>query len=257
MPRSIIQRRDRRHRGGAEFEVEHVEVARNPDGVHRLGNHDITELDMPSDQHLGGCPATILRDGGNCRMGQQRSPSQRGPRLGRDAQVCVHFAQFRLGQSRVKFDLVDRRDDARRIDEDHEVLGLEIADADRANPALITQAGECLEGVHELVERWLRPVDQIQVEIVGPEPVHTRVECPQRAVITVVWIRQFGHDVQLVARHVGIGERAPGLSLVTVGRRGVYMPITGAQRGSHRLFGVLRSDLEDSEADGGDRIAVV
>jgi hypothetical protein len=100
-------------------------------------------------------------------------------------------------------------------------------------------------------------MDQIQIEIVGAEPLNARVECPQRAVITLVWIRQFGHHVQLVARHVGIGERAPGLSLVTVGRRGVYMPITGAQRRSYRLLGVLRSNFEDTKADGGDRIAVV
>jgi hypothetical protein len=31
---------------GVEFEIEHVEVARNLCGVHRLGNHDITEINM-------------------------------------------------------------------------------------------------------------------------------------------------------------------------------------------------------------------
>src|SRR5690242_8951591 len=55
-PGAVVKRGDRRHFSGAEFEVEHVEVARNPCRVHRLGDDDITELNMPPNQHLGRCP---------------------------------------------------------------------------------------------------------------------------------------------------------------------------------------------------------
>ncbi len=50
--------------------------------------------------------------------------------------------------------------------------GLEIADSDGPDPALIAQVGERLKGVDELVERRLRPMDQVQVEIVEPKGVH-------------------------------------------------------------------------------------
>jgi hypothetical protein len=68
---------------------------------------------------------------------------------------------------------------------------------------------------------------------------------------------QFGHHVQLVAGHVGIGNRSPGLPFIAVGRRGVDMPVTGAQRRTCRPFGVCRRDLENSEPDGGYRLTVV
>jgi hypothetical protein len=35
------------------------------------------------------------------------------------------------------------------------------------------------------------------------------------------------------------------------------MPVTCTQCGTHRLLGVRRRDLEDSEPNGGDRITVV
>jgi hypothetical protein len=61
----------------------------------------------------------------------------------------------------MQLDLVDCRNDAGGIDENGEVLGLEIADSDGADPALVAQMGEGLEGVHKLVQRRLRPVDQV------------------------------------------------------------------------------------------------
>ncbi|MBO0883649.1 MAG: hypothetical protein J2P17_25605 [Mycobacterium sp.] len=38
-------------------------------GVHQLGDHDITEVDMPLNQHLGGRPAAAVADAdGGLRM---------------------------------------------------------------------------------------------------------------------------------------------------------------------------------------------
>src|SRR5205807_9446122 len=105
-------------------------------------------------------------------MRQQRSLAQGGPRLGCDAALGVHLAQFFLGETWMQFDLVDRRHDAYAIDENREVLGLEIADADGPDTALVAQVGEGLEGIDELIQRGLWPVDQIEVEILETEPVH-------------------------------------------------------------------------------------
>jgi hypothetical protein len=58
----------------------------------------------------------------------------------------VHLPQFCLGEPRMQLDLVDRRNDAGGIDENGEVLGLEIADSDGPDSALVAQIGESLEG---------------------------------------------------------------------------------------------------------------
>ena len=157
----------------------------------------------------------------------------------------------------MQFDLVDRRNDAGGVDENGQVLGLEIADSDGPDPALVAQSGESLEGLDIFVERRLRPVDQVEIEVVESKPAHARVECLQRAVVALVCIPQFGHQVELVTRHAGFGNRSPDLSFVTVGRRGVDMPVAGAQRSAYRQLGVCRGDLENSETDGRDQIAVV
>jgi hypothetical protein len=52
--------------------------------------------------------------------------------------------------------------------------------------------------------------------------------------------------------HVRIGDRPPALPLVAVGRSGADMPVSNAQRGTDRLLGLRRGDLQDSEPHGGD-----
>ena len=103
----------------------------------------------------------------------------------------------------------------------------------------------------------MRPVDQVQVQIIEPQPFHAGVECRQRAVVALVGVPQLGHQVEFVAGHAGLGDRAAGLPFVAVRRRGVDMAVTGAQRGAHRLLGVCGGDLENSEPDGGYPITVV
>jgi hypothetical protein len=44
------------------------------------------------------------------------------------------------------------------------------------------------------------------------------------ALVTLVGIREFGDQVELVARHVGIGNRASGLPFASVGHSGVDTP---------------------------------
>jgi hypothetical protein len=105
---------------------------------------------MPPNQHQGGCSARAFGDGGDFRVGEQRSLGQRCPSSGGDAALGVHLAQLPLRQPRMQLDLVDGRNDAGGIDEDREVLGLEVADSDGPDPTLIAQVRERLEGVDEL-----------------------------------------------------------------------------------------------------------
>src|SRR6516165_3945128 len=82
-PGAVVERRDGRDVVFAQLEVEHVEVTRNPLGVHRLGDHDVTDLQMPTNNHLRRCLAVGIGDAGDCRMIQEPAPTQRAPRLGR------------------------------------------------------------------------------------------------------------------------------------------------------------------------------
>ncbi len=143
--RSVLQRRDRCHVALAQLEVEHVEVAHNPLGGHRLGDDDITELDMPPNQYLrGGFPMSV-GDGGDRWVLQQRPLRQWAPRLGGDTQLSVHFAQLPLRQQRMQLDLVDGRNDAGGVDQDPQMFRLEVAHPDRRDPPLVVQVCERLE----------------------------------------------------------------------------------------------------------------
>jgi hypothetical protein len=162
----------------------------------------------------------------------------------------------------MQLDLVDGGHDAGGVDDHVEVLGFEIAHSDRADPALVAKVGEGLEGLDELVLGRQRPMDEVQVEIVLEEelttqPVHAGVECPQRAVVALIGVPEFGDQVQFVSRHAGLGKRSAGLAFIAVGRRGVDVSVTRSQRSTHGLLGVRGFDLENTEADGGNGIAVV
>ena len=90
---------------------------------------------MPPNQNLGGRSAAAFGDCGDGRMGQQRSPPERSPCLGRDAQAGMDLPQLGLRQPGVQLDLVDGGHNPGGIDKDMEVLGFEIADPiDRIRP---------------------------------------------------------------------------------------------------------------------------
>src|ERR1700727_1516700 len=114
----------------------------------------------------------------------------------------------------MQLDLVDCGHDPGGVDQRIDVLRLKIADPDGPDPALVAQMGERLEGVDELVQLRHRPVHQVQVEVVDPQPIHAGVECGQRAFVTLVRVPQLGHQVEFVSGHAGLGDSAASRALM-------------------------------------------
>jgi hypothetical protein len=52
------------------------------------------------------------------------------------------------------------------------VFRLKIAHSDGPDPALVAQMGKRCEGVDELVQRRHRPVHQVEVKNIDPQPLH-------------------------------------------------------------------------------------
>jgi hypothetical protein len=137
------------------------------------------------------------------------------------------------------------------------MLGLEVAHSDRADPALVPQMRERLEGVNELALRRHWPVDQIQIQVIDPESFDGGVERRQRTVVALVGVPQLGNQINLVAGYARFCDRQTGLTFVVVHCRGVDVPVTRLQGGAHSLFGVWGWNLENAEPDQRDRITVV
>src|SRR3954447_23417077 len=96
--RSVAERRDGRHVLLGQLEIEHVEVAHNPLGGHRLRDDYIAELDMPPNQYLCRCFSVRVGDRGHGRVVQQCSLAQWSPRPGSHAELSMDFAQLLLLQ---------------------------------------------------------------------------------------------------------------------------------------------------------------
>ena len=88
-----------------------------------------------------------------------------------DAVLARGTRAARRGRGRVELDLVDVGRDPGRGEQPLEVRGLEVRDADRADAALLEQRGEPAPGVDVAVLVGVRPVDQVQIEVVDAELV--------------------------------------------------------------------------------------
>ena len=87
----------------------------------RSGVTDFGKTTLPSwmCQRSTTCPASCRGPGdlGDRRVVEHRALGQRAPGLGHDAEVRVLAAQPLLLEARVQLDLVDRRRDARLVDD--------------------------------------------------------------------------------------------------------------------------------------------
>src|SRR5690606_39152409 len=86
----LVQRADRREVLGVQGEVEHVDVLPDPRRRHGLRDHDVAELEVPAQHHLGRGALVLARDGDDRRDLQQAlALAQRRPRLRGDAPLRV------------------------------------------------------------------------------------------------------------------------------------------------------------------------
>ena len=89
--------------------------------------------------------------------------AERRVRLDRDVALGAIRLELGLPETGVGFDLVDRRDDARLLDDALEMLGQEIGDADGVHQAAALQLNHRLPGIDITAERRGGPMDQVEV----------------------------------------------------------------------------------------------
>src|SRR3954447_3157934 len=93
-----------------------------------------------------------------------------------------------------------------------------------------------------------RLVDQVQVDVVQPEPLQRGVEGAP-GVLARCLDPQLGGDKELFARDAAGGDGAADGVLVGVGGGGVDVPVAGGQGVADGLLGLLGGDLVDAEAE--------
>ncbi len=128
--------------------------------------------------------------------------------------LVVKRAQNLLLKSRVKLDLIDRGRNPGLADDSFEIIGIEIRDADRADPAFALKADESLPAFNVAVEPRPRPMDEVEVERFAAQLPGARLECAQSVVEAVVRIPEFGRDKKVCAAD----ERLADAVLVAIGR---------------------------------------
>ena len=145
-----------------------------------------------------------------------------------------------------------------RVDQPAEELRAEVRDADRARPAVGEERLGGLVGADRVLEVGRhRLMQQVQVDVVDAEPAQAGLEADLRGVVAVVADPQLGGDEDLVAVDAGAADALADLALVVVGGGGVDQPVAVAQRGLDGGGGLLGRALEDAQAEGGHRDAVV
>ena len=184
---------------GVEREVEHVEILAHARRAHRLGDDDQAVLQMPAQDHLGDGAAVLLRQRREQRIAEQRALAERAPRLDRDAAGGAFRAQRRLLERRVALDLVDRGNDSGLGDQPVEMVGIEVGDADRARAALLAQPDQRAPGLDIEAARRDRPMDQIEIDMVEPEPIEAGGAGGERRVEALVAVPDLGGDIDLLA----------------------------------------------------------
>jgi hypothetical protein len=134
-----------------------------------------------------------------------------------------------------------------------EVGHLEVRDADGLGPAVLDELDERLPGRHvvAVVQRRQRPVDEEQVDRVGPQLGEGLVERSARVVRAVEAVVELGGQEHLVAPEALDGRT--DLRLVLVHLRRVDVAVADLERRRHRLDGVGGLDLVGAEAELGDR----
>ena len=104
--------------------------------------------------------------------------------------------------------------------------------------AVVLQLDQRLPGLDVAVLGGQRPVDEVEVDVVEPEPVTALLEGAQRLVVAVRVVVQLGGDEDLVARQAGLGDRRADARLVAVHRGGVDVPVAGLEARSTASAGL-------------------
>ena len=83
----------------------------------------------------------------------------------------------------------------------------------------------------------MRPVNQVQIQIICPEHFQRTRKGIQRALIALMRVPQLAGQENVFSRNAGFCDCLADTSLVAVGRRGVNVAVADAQR---LCYGLLR-----------------
>ena len=170
----------------------------------------------------------------------------------------VKREELALAEVGVHLDLVHRRGHGCGFHQLGQVVGHEVADADRAHLAVgqqLLQRPVGADGELELVRQGL--VQDQQVDLVDAELAGALVEGMPSLVVAVVGDRDLGLDEDLRTSEARAADGLPHLTLVTLRRRRIDVPVAGGQRHLDGGKGLVRRRLEDTEPESRNLHAVV
>ena len=195
----------------------------------RLGDDRDAALDAPAQEDLGGASPETVSDARDHRVAQLRAGAQRAVGLERDTPFVAGFEERLAIRRRVELHLVDHRSDGRAGDDLIELVGVEVRDADR--PGVAARAG----GLHPGPRPGgpaSRPVDEVEVDVVDPEPLDAVGGLSERVAPAGVELRR---DEHLVARDAALAQRSADARLVSVRLRGVDVAVPQLQGRADRV----------------------
>ena len=100
-------------------------------------------------------------------------------------------------------------------------------------------------------------MNEKQVNVLGAQRAQCGLECAARVIGPVTPVVELAGDEHLAAVQPGIADSLTDFLLVAVHLGGVDVAVADLQRRTHRSSGLIRFDLEDTETQLRDRVAVV
>ena len=133
----------------------------------------------------------------------------------------------------------------------------EVGDAGRAHQPVVAQLDQRPPGLVVLLLRRVRPVDEVHVDPVQPQPLQGLAGAGDRVVVRVVPTGDLAGHHDLVAGHAGAPDRLADLGLVAVVHGRVDQPVAVLERTGHGRDRVVAAQTGGAEADRRDGGAVV
>ena len=154
--------------------------------------------------------------------------------------------------------LVDHGFDLCNLHERLQMMGHEVADTDRFDPAGFVQLLKCFPGAGiEFLPVMLMvvrngPVDQVQIQILQAQIFHGFLKSGQGGLITLLSIPQLAGDEQLLTGNAALFDRLSYADLVAVNSSGVDVAIANFHSGFDGLADLVIGGQEGAETDAGD-----
>ena len=135
--------------------------------VQGLRDGHVAVLEVPAQNGLDHGNTVLGGDTIQVRVAQHLvGAAQRAPCLGDDAVRIVVGQLFALLEVRVQLDLVDGRGHARIANEQINMAGQEVADADMLDQPTFTGFDQRLPCLNKLTLARVRPMNQVEVDVV-------------------------------------------------------------------------------------------